>query len=379
MRDYRLISADAHLEINPQLWQDYIPDKYRPYGPQLVDNPGPGGGKAWKVEGGANLIPLGLNMCGGLRFDQFKASGWTYEDNPRGTGDARQRLKEMDQDGVDAEVLYPGVFGPKLYTQISNRDAQREIISAYNRFVGDFCAEAPDRFIGIGIVPETGVDDAVAELRRIAELKHMRGVFPSNWPSGKDHPTGEDDRFWAAVRETGLPVSVHINFGAGPMAHPLMLDGQPVPGGGVIGRMAVSCPPPAGTCAQLIGLGILDRFPELQFVFAEAGAGWLAYWLEQMDDRYMRHRHYSGVKIKHLPSDYFRRQMAVSFQVDRAALDNIDRIGADNILWANDFPHAEGDWPNSQRVVQEQFSGVPAAAREKILAGNAIRIYKLDT
>ena len=70
--------------------------------------------------------------------------------------------------------------------------------------------------------------------------------------------------------------------------------------------------------------------------------------------------------------------MAVSFQIDRAALDNIDRIGVDNMMWANDFPHAEGDWPNSRRVVQEQFTAVPAAAREKILSGNAIRIYKLD-
>ncbi len=377
MRDYRVISADAHLEINPELWRDYIPEKYRAFGPQLVDNPGPGGGKAWMVEGGANIIPLGLAMCGGLSFDQLKPSGWTYEDNSRGTGDAKQRLEEMDIDGNDAEVLYPGVFGPKLYTQIKDRDAQREIVAAYNRFVDDFCAYAPDRFIGIGIIPETGVDDAIAELGRIANLKHLRGVYPSNWPSGKVHPTDEDDRFWAAAQEIGMPISAHVNFGGGPAAHPLVLNGRPVPGGGVIGRMAVSCPPPAGTLAQLIGHGILDKFPDLQFVFAEAGAGWLVYWLEQMDDRYMRHRHYSGIKIKHLPSDYFRRQIAVSFQVDRAALGNLDRIGEDNLMWANDFPHAEGDWPNSQRVIQEQFSGVAPSARAKILSGNAVRIYKL--
>ncbi|MBV9996365.1 MAG: amidohydrolase [Caulobacteraceae bacterium] len=378
MTDYRIISADGHLEVNPQLWQDYIPQKYRPLGPKLVDNPGVGGGKAWMVEGGANVIPLGLAMCGGLRFDQFKPSGWTYEDNARGTGDAKQRLAEMDQDGIDAEVLYPGVFGPKLLTQIKDREAQRGIVSAYNRFVNDFCSEAPHRFIGIGILPETGVDDASAELEHIAGLRHLRGVYPTNWPAGKEYPTPEDDRFWAAIQETGLPVSAHVNFGAGPMAHPMMQDGQPVPGGGVIGRMSVSCPPPSGTVSQLIAHGVFDRFPKLQFVFAETGAGWIAYWLEQMDDRYMRHRHYSGIKVKHLPSDYFRRHVAVSFQIDRTALENVERIGSDNLMWANDFPHAEGDWPNSRRVVQEQFSGVEPHVRDKILAGNAARIYKLD-
>jgi predicted TIM-barrel fold metal-dependent hydrolase len=79
------------------------------------------------------------------------------------------------------------------------------------------------------------------------------------------------------------------------------------------------------------------------------------------------------------PSDYWRRQMFATFQLDAAGLALVDRIGADTLMWGNDFPHGDGVWPDSIEHIEKQFAGVDAAVRRKITFENAAALYGFPT
>ncbi|MEE9148953.1 MAG: amidohydrolase family protein [Candidatus Tectomicrobia bacterium] len=53
-------------------------------------------------------------------------------------------------------------------------------------------------------------------------------------------------------------------------------------------------------------------------------------------------------------------------------------VGADRIMFATDFPHIECEWPNSRPLVDEIYADVPAAERDRILAGNVSDYFGLN-
>lgn len=124
------------------------------------------------------------------------------------------------------------------------------------------------------------------------------------------------------------------------------------------------------TIEQLFLGGVLDAYPGLRFHFAETGIGWIPYWLEQMDDRYARHRRWSKVELPRLPSQYVRDHCTFSFQEDHAGVALRHAIGVDNVCWANDFPHSVSDWPFSRETRARQFHGLPKSERRRIEALN---------
>ena len=110
-------------------------------------------------------------------------------------------------------------------------DAYKAAIRAYNDWLAEeYCPVAPDRLIGLGVIPWTNIDDALDELTHCAEMG-LKGVMLGVYPSGKVYPTEEDDRFWAAAQEMDMPVTVHVGFDRnGPRAsEPTFLFPNPDP------------------------------------------------------------------------------------------------------------------------------------------------------
>ena len=107
-------------------------------------------------------------------------------------------------------------------------------------------------------------------------------------------------------------------------------------------------------------------------ILGESGIGWLPYALERMDSEADQFRDL-GLRLQ--PSEYWRRQMAATFQDDQAGIDAIDTIGEETLMWGSDFPHPDGLWPDSREFIARQFAGIPQATRRKILCENAARIY----
>lgn len=380
MRDYQLVSADSHLEA-PPTWVERVPERYRDAAPVIVEIDG--GGDAWDLRDGGQPKPLGLQVAAGLSYRDFVQSGRRFDEDIPGTRGPEGRLAEMDIDGVDAEVLFCTVVATALK---KNPDPQATVamVRAYNDWLNDYCAHAPDRLLGIGLIPMTGVADAIDELARLADMPAIRGGHLLTFPSGGEFLLAEDDPFWQAADDLSMPLVAHHNFGGQSSAasHPLpgvkdrALD---IDGGRDLGffvwLLTTDLPIPTlpiVTLLQLMVSGTLDRFPGLRFHFAETGIGWLPYWLEQMEDRYDRHRFWADVDLARRPVEYIRDHVTFSFQEDHAGIALRHSIGIDTICWASDFPHSVSDWPWSREVVGRMMKDVPADERRRIQALNIL-------
>ena len=381
---YKLITNDTHLEVSVEQWRHRIPAKYQDEGPRVVDLEG--GGQGWVIKGAKQPLPIGMNLCSGKDPTQWQDAGFHYRDNHAGAGDAAQRVREMETDGVIAEIEYPAVGGPSFYAQAAEVDPDLYLatVETYNDFLSDFCMYAPNQLLGMGMVPVTGIEDAVAELKRTRKHPGLKGWALHKFPAGKDYATPEDDLFWAEAIKLNAPITAHGNFGGGMVTDPDMarkFNGNAAP---LQYLISAGSKAPAYTVCQLICKGVFDRFPELKLHFAETGMGWVPYFLEQADDRFMRHKYAEKqidpdfVEPKLLPSEYFHRHILLGFQIDYHGLDARHVIGLKNIAWGNDFPHAVSDWPNSQRIVNEQFKHIPQEEADLILWKNVADYYHLE-
>ena len=129
---------------------------------------------------------------------------------------------------------------------------------------------------------------------------------------------------------------------------------------------------------DLLVSGILPRFPELQFVSAESGIGWLPYTLESLDYHFRK----AEVMEKNplfdlLPSEYFRRQVYASYWFEQMAPRLLlDEIGVDRIMFETDFPHPTCLGPEDiPAVLGGELGKQPESVQRAILTDNAAKLY----
>ena len=333
------------------------------------------------------------DLYGGKGRDVYMPFGGKYEGTP-GTGTPEQRIREQDQDGIDAEVLFPSQQGgPKFWRRIEDDVAYKAIVRAYNGWLAEeYCAVDPSRLIGVGILPLTqNLSDVIEELEHCASVG-LKSVLLQGFPSGKAYPSEEDDRFWARALDLNMPVSVHVDLDrsgerTGPLfkypkhsdelvkkiTHDLVEQvGRfgPVRGNGSIAAV------------QWVLSGLFDRFRGLRIFFAENQIGWIPFFLQGADVRYDRHVHWAerllGFKpLCRLPSEYIREHCVWGFQFDRVGVELRHKINVDALVWGSDFPHQESDWPESMVVIERNFAGVPKEEKYKMVCGNAIEFFHL--
>jgi len=78
------------------------------------------------------------------------------------------------------------------------------------------------------------------------------------------------------------------------------------------------------------------------------------------------------------PSEYIRRNVWVTFQDDLTGAMTTSYFGADNFMWASDFPHTDTTWPHSVEVVERNFAGIPQAVKRKVVFDNAVQLYGMN-
>ena len=375
-RKYKVISGDGHVETPPESWVKYMPEEHRDRAPRLIKLPK--GGEAWLIEG-QPLIPNGQNITG---RGPVKVSGGTYYkpdgSAAEGAGDARQRLREQDIDGIDAEVLFPPIFASRAIENITDKDVYRALIRAYNTFLArDYCAVAPDRLIGNGVIPSTGIDDAIAELEFL-KREGIRSISLHNFPNGTGFAAPEDDAFWKRTLELGIKLSPH--FGFGQMAPGMNQVGLGTTGDSFAGTLTqrVSGQPPMYTMSQLIVAGVFDRFPKLEFYFAEVNASWLPWALFVFDDNYEIFRGAFNRKLNRKPSEYVLDHFWFGIIRDPKAIAMRDHVPFDRLMFGTDFPHSVGTFPNSRKFLDDAFTGVDEKYFRKMLLENPARYFGLD-
>ncbi len=391
---YKCISADSHLEIRPDRYAKRVPKKFRDRAPKVITLED---GTLAVLQEGQPLERLISNISCGLPYEERRPfdplPGESYETSP-GTGSPAQRLTEQDKDGVDAEVLFPGNVGPGFWRGIGNNEAYKSVVRAYNDWLAEeYCAFSPERLIGVGVIPITNIDDAVAELKYCKQLG-LKAVAIDNFPAGKRQPSAADDPFWAAAVDLPMALTIHVEFGfprrgrgqpavaAPAFNYPKKTDPEHhVPD--VIERFNKYGFRGSKQVVQMIWGGVFERFPKLNIYVAEVQIGWVPNWLDQMDNEYGRQQYWAervlGLpRLKRMPSEYAKENVYWGFNRNPIGV-RIARheVGIDKVMWASDFPHLESDWPHSARVIEENFTGVPEDEVYQMTVGNAVNYFHL--
>ncbi len=387
MTNARIVDADCHILEPPDIWTQWLPSKYQDQAPKLTKDHA--GGDAWILPGHANPDPIGLVATPGMPWDQFRWFGVTYEEARAGCYDGAARLADMDADGVHAEILFPPQRTVGHFLGADDPDFVLAGVAAYNDFLFEqFCAPDPRRLIGLAQIPSLGIDTSVDALRK-AKARGAYGVIISNWPSGNGELSRDDDPFWAAAVDEGMPVSVHINIVSRQQRAAQRAATAKIPAqtsanddeatrAKAIGRISNVFTAAADHITTMIFSGVFERLPELQMCWIETGVGWLPHFLDALDDRYWRNRSWGGLPIKEPPSFYWARNNAASFITDPSGVDLRHRVGLENMMWSSDYPHHGNDWPYSRKTIQDTMGHIPGHERASIVGGNAARIWGLD-
>lgn len=365
MEARRIISADSHVSIPGELFDQFLPRRYRNGDtPNLI---GSSLSSRQKAQLGAALAAGPLSRLA----DAMRLAA--HEGRPLGRVggfDPKERLADMDADGVHAEVLYGHLAG---FYHHRDLEARRAHTRAYNDALWEWCSADHSRLIPVGEIPIEPVELGVEELRRLARMGYRTGLIPV-FPERLGLPRYWDrvyDPLFAAAAELEFPLSVHVGENSW-TAHLREVDPTPQM------RIYMSLPPlaMAETLADFLLTDLCDRHPGFRFAFVESGIGWIAYYLERLDT--MHHRHGWWQVSKELPSARWLRHGQATFEEDKLGVMARARLGVDNILWATDYPHPDSTWPDSRKVVEDHFAGVDEEETEKIVAGNARRLYRLS-
>jgi uncharacterized protein len=364
---YPVFSADSHVIEPEDLWITRMDERWRDLAPRVValDDT-----DIWVVDRETRLAVVGIQDQAGLRFEdhsqiskksrmdslQHGEAGWTPS----------LYLEGLAEDGVGGALLYPStavqayrcVGGPLLTA----------LAKAYNDWILEFCSEAPERLKAVAMINVDDPAEAVAEMIRMTN----RGASALMLPIFPEHPKTYDlDEFrpmWAVAAELELPVVFHL--GTNQMARhkepPLDLI--------VHATKDVHVQRSVGI---LVLSGLFAQFPTLRVGAIEFGASWAPPLMRQLDQLYRQHAKDLPRPLPdgEMPSDHFRRNVFLSFQDDRACIDMRHEIGVENLLWGNDFPHAESTYPRSHEFLSAHLDGIPHGEAAAIAGGNAVEMY----
>jgi uncharacterized protein len=365
-----VISADDHIDLRwlpRDTFTDRLPSNLKDRGPRVEDTDG---GPYWMCDG-KRMGPWGAYTAA-----QGSGAKWAIESaGVMQEGVLRPtipdlRLADMDRDGILASIMY----GPTDPFVIDDPELRRECYRAYDDFIFDFTCVKPDRLIAVPQMCPDDPDAARNELERVAR----RGARHVNVLAARANPPVYDDAwepFWALAEETGIPVGFHLA---------VIVQRQRIDNGIVARAMGGINTGPQLT-EPVIGLiltGMLDRHPRVKLVMAESGLAWIPHVIQTLDRFHRRVKdgraNYGGQPGPELlPSEYFQRQIWMTFQEDAYGIQMLPLLYEDKIMWASDYPHPASTWPNSQEIITSQVRHLPEATQRKLLFENARNLYGL--
>jgi predicted TIM-barrel fold metal-dependent hydrolase len=384
-RPLPVVSCDAHA--GPRLKQDL-----RPYCPQRY------------LARFDEYVAQNEAMRQNMDFGEMFAMGREPEEAARykaaiqginqttGHYDASQRLKDMDKDGVVAELNFPTThnFESEPFIQsdlfIDPVKGDPELLEVgshiYASWLADWCKQAPNRLLGVVTPPLWDIDKSIKEVEWAAK-SGIKGIFLLMPRAGiKRYDSPDWERFWAICAETGLHLHTHAG---GPFpeieSHTSMIAMMEIELGGWPARQGLH---------QLIFAGVFERHPKLKIVFTEQNFEWWAASAREYDSTYVNHRGQMMSVVKRKPSEYMRTNVYIgaSFMAPFETEDALRNGYTDNVMWGRDYGHIEGTFvvtddddpvTNPGRLsMRYGYAKAPATEIRKMVSDNAIDFYKLD-
>jgi len=373
-----LCDAAQYIVEPADLWASRLPRNLVERGPKVVELPG--GSSAWAFEDGAWLRPLGLAAAAGRGPLDLKEEGYTYDQLRPGMSDAAQRLADMDLDGTDRAAIFP-TFGMDVRS-LRDPELHKASVSAYNDALAEWVSKGQGRLDVSALIPLTGLDDAVAEVDRVAKAG-FRGIVFQGWPGGGEKPDKSEDRFWSRVAEAGLVINL-VKGGQIGDRTPVAPSRYVKPN--VEGVRAVDVPLEVRLASEatiknvplawLVLTGVLERFPSLQVVLVGVGAGWVKYCGELFDWNFRYAQFLAFEPLREHPSEYIRRQAKAPLDRERYVFDSVDESGAKALLWASHYPTHMTTWPESKLYVETLVGDVTSRRARQLMSDNYESLYR---
>jgi predicted TIM-barrel fold metal-dependent hydrolase len=364
-----VFDADGHVVEPAEMWDRYLPARFRSYAPRVLQHEG----YFYFVCGDR----VGFRIAG--RAESVAAPGQTPHraEVPlpaAGATDPVARLRDMDTDVIGVAALYP-TFG-LMIQGVTERDPALALCRAVNDWVADYCRQGGERLVGVGALPMTDADDALAEAKRCVETLGFRGVWrrPEQF-SGI--PALQDESYeplWAYLADAGVPLAFHPGV-SGLVPYDYLEDRYGDYFGAIHAVHFVAEQMMALT--SVIAYGILERHARLRVAFLECGAAWAVPYLHRLDEHLETFGFdRGGLNMK--PSEYFARQCFVSAEEVEPGLDAMAASFPGSVVFASDYPHGDGTFPGSTSELLETEL-LPSDTVDRILADNARRLYGLET
>jgi predicted TIM-barrel fold metal-dependent hydrolase len=364
-----LFSCDAHIAEPPDLFTSRLP-------PHL---------QRWAIHGAAEgkyrITKIGDEEVHKVRVDfhihktglhdphaQGLAEGASEIDTKRrGARDLQLRVADMDRDGVDAELVFPSLG--LILPRIPDREGQVESCKIWNDWAWEYTAPVRDRLIPSAMIPCIDFEDALAEVKRTIAMGYASVTL---WEGLNNYNSPDWDPIFAYAGEHNVPLAFHTGLGA---VNIRFLSGP----GAAMYNYTRQMNDAVDIIAQLVAGGVLDRNPTAHILFAEHSAGWLWGLAERMDEIYVGHAPAVHPKLGRMPSQIIREQVHCALQNDVGSLATRHGVGVNALLFATDYPHSEGTFPFSQKVVDRMMAenaDATLADFVAVLGGNAARIFK---
>jgi len=386
-----VISSDCHAGALPATYNDYMPKKHHDaanvwwlsYVKEMIARTG----TFFDQEA---LDEYAEKAGGPGQFQTFMQTGSGIEDSvllnllndgtspfsPRtGEWDASVRLKELEDDGVAGEVIFPQMapFGAGLMQYRSPVDREQNLAGnrAYNRWLADFCNTHPGRHAGVALI---NVDDIGVSCQEVRDA-HARGLFGGVLlpTSTGEHPFYHHPRYeplWAVCEQLDMPLQTHSgwspDYGDSEAATAMYIS--------EVDMWAQR------SFTALLWSGAFERHPGLKLILTETGTAWILERLRVLEFKANLpfFSHFSA-KLSLSPTEYFARQcyIGASFLAKHEG-DQRHKIGLDRIMWGSDYPHMEGTWPNTMDSLRATFSTYPENEIRAMLGKNALEVYGFD-
>src|SRR3954452_1119023 len=371
--EVKVVDADTHMTERHDLWTSRAPAKYKDRVPRVerID-----GATQWIVERDVVLGRAGaggvvdVNGHKGRSFEGLYE--WELEQGHRAGWDLDARMELLDEIGIWAQIVFPGVVGlggqnlGELVTDIALRNLCLEIFNDAN---AELQAESGNRLLPMAILPAWDVDACVREVERAKNLG-LRGVNLTSDPQDLGSPDLANrawDPLWDACSSLEMPVHFHIGaslttmnfFGNYPWeSHD---DDTKIAIGGALLFVGN-----ARVVVNLICSGMFDRYPALKMVSVESGMGWVPFILEALDYEMDENAPQAKAALSMLPSEYFKRQIYATTWFERtnlAAL--IESVGEDNIMFETDFPHPTCLYPDPLKTADHNLADLSESVQRK--------------
>jgi predicted TIM-barrel fold metal-dependent hydrolase len=347
---FHVIDADGHGGEFAD-WQDQVPDRFKPTLEAFREK--------MRVHYGRLPLPGGGQARKGDKFDVRP-----------GMNDPDLRLKDMDLEGIDVTVTFPGGAGEEW--AMLDPEFALALSQAVNESKAAFCKEGKGRVFALAKVPMIDPEAAAKELRRAVKELGLIGMVCTQHVREKnlDHPSF--DVVWAEAERLGVPVCVH-GGGQAPDQYPVCVDRFDT-------RLEVhAITHPVGNMIALDSFcvgGVLERFPKLKVAFMESGCGWLPFWLWRLDEHYEKMPE-QAPHISRKPSEYFYSNCWISCDPDEEMIPEVVKLcGDERILYASDYYHWDCAFPDTVKLLAKR-KDLAKKTKKRILGKNAAKLYDL--